>query len=116
MQSADLEAPPAQVFEPRRFVELRKKDFMKQALSAESLGMGLFYTINVFWIQFYLGAHPFTVRRPVIDRHRIALSPPEPLAYRQRRLDLVLLRCGAFNDTSFTRTPCVTLSRHECIS
>ena len=44
-----------QVFEPRRFVELRKKDFVTQALSAESLGMGLFYTLNVFWIQFYLG-------------------------------------------------------------
>lgn len=44
------------MFEPRRFVELRKKDFMTQALSAESLGMGLFYTCNVFWIQFYLGA------------------------------------------------------------
>eukprot|EP00208_Stichococcus_sp_RCC1054_P002385 CAMPEP_0206140458 /NCGR_PEP_ID=MMETSP1473-20131121/9531_1 /ASSEMBLY_ACC=CAM_ASM_001109 /TAXON_ID=1461547 /ORGANISM="Stichococcus sp, Strain RCC1054" /LENGTH=615 /DNA_ID=CAMNT_0053534611 /DNA_START=553 /DNA_END=2400 /DNA_ORIENTATION=+ len=43
------------VFEPRRFVELRKKDFFTQALSAESLGMGLFYTLNVFWIQFYLG-------------------------------------------------------------
>lgn len=46
-----------QVFEPRRFVELRKKDFVTQALSAESFGMGLFYTLNVFWIQFYLGAH-----------------------------------------------------------
>lgn len=43
------------VFEPRRYVELRKKDFVTQALSAESLGMGLFYTLNVFWIQFYLG-------------------------------------------------------------
>lgn len=45
-----------QVFEPRRFVELRKKDFVTQALSAESFGMGIFYTVNVFWIQFYLGA------------------------------------------------------------
>jgi hypothetical protein len=44
------------VFEPRRFVELRKKDFVTQALSAESFGMGIFYTVNVFWIQFYLGA------------------------------------------------------------
>jgi hypothetical protein len=44
-----------QVFEPRRFVELRKKDFVTQALSAESFGMGIFYTVNVFWIQFYLG-------------------------------------------------------------
>lgn len=43
------------VFEPRRFVELRKKSFKTQALSTESVGMGLFYTINVFWIQFYLG-------------------------------------------------------------
>lgn len=44
------------MFEPRRFVELRKKDFVTQALSAESFGMGIFYTVNVFWIQFYLGA------------------------------------------------------------
>ena len=38
-------------------MELRKKDFVTQALSAESFGMGIFYTVNVFWIQFYLGAH-----------------------------------------------------------
>ena len=53
----DACGPALQVFEPRRFVELRKKDFVTQALSAESFGMGLFYTLNVFWIQFYLGAH-----------------------------------------------------------
>ena len=46
----------AQVFEPRRFVELRKQGFWKQMHSGESVGMGLFYTLNVFFIQFYLGA------------------------------------------------------------
>ena len=53
-----------QVFEPRRFVELRKQSFWKQVKSAESLGMGMFYTLNVFFIQFYLGARtprPFPV-------------------------------------------------------
>ena len=49
-----------QVFEPRRFVELRKQNFWKQVKSAESFGMGLFYTLNVFFIQFYLG-EPTTV-------------------------------------------------------
>ena len=44
------------MFEPRRFVELRKQTFWKQVKSAESFGMGLFYTLNVFFIQFYLGA------------------------------------------------------------
>lgn len=44
-----------QVFEPRRFVELRKQSFWKQVHSGESVGMGLFYTLNVFFIQFYLG-------------------------------------------------------------
>ncbi len=41
----------ALVFEPRRFVELRKKPFWKQFLSSESTGMGIFYTLNVFCIQ-----------------------------------------------------------------
>lgn len=45
-----------QVFEPRRFVELRKQSFWRQVHSGESVGMGLFYTLNVFFIQFYLGA------------------------------------------------------------
>lgn len=39
------------VFESRRFVELRKKGFWKQFFSAESTGMGIFYTLNVFCIQ-----------------------------------------------------------------
>lgn len=43
------------VFESRRWVELRKQSFMRQLLSAESTGMGIFYTLNVFCIQFYLG-------------------------------------------------------------
>jgi MFS family permease len=43
------------VFEARRFVELRKKSFKEQFVSAESFGMGVFYTLNVFFLQFYLG-------------------------------------------------------------
>lgn len=43
------------VFEARRFVELRKKTFKEQFLSTESFGMGVFYTLNVFFLQFYLG-------------------------------------------------------------
>ncbi|KAL4517173.1 hypothetical protein Ndes2437B_g06781 [Nannochloris sp. 'desiccata'] len=43
------------VFEARHFVELRKKSFKEQFLSAESFGMGVFYTLNVFFLQFYLG-------------------------------------------------------------
>ena len=39
------------MFEPRRFVELRKKPFWLQFLSSESTGMGIFYTLNVFCIQ-----------------------------------------------------------------
>lgn len=42
-------------FEARRFVELREKRFWAQFVSAESTGMGVFYTLNVFCIQFYLG-------------------------------------------------------------
>lgn len=43
------------VFEARRFVELRKKSFAEQFWSSESFGMGVFYTTNVFFMQFYLG-------------------------------------------------------------
>lgn len=43
------------VFEARRFVELRKKSFKEQFFSSESFGMGVFYTLNVFFMQFYLG-------------------------------------------------------------
>ena len=46
-----LQERGALVFEPRRFVELRKKPFWKQFLSSESTGMGIFYTLNVFCIQ-----------------------------------------------------------------
>lgn len=46
------------VFEARRFVELRKKSFSDQFWSSESFGMGIFYTLNVFLMQFYLGAQP----------------------------------------------------------
>lgn len=43
------------IFESRRFVELRKKTFKEQFMSTESFGMGIFYTLNVFFQQFYLG-------------------------------------------------------------
>ena len=46
-----LQERGALVFEPRRFVELRKKPFWLQFLSSESTGMGIFYTLNVFCIQ-----------------------------------------------------------------
>ena len=39
------------IFESRRWVELRQKSFWRQFLSAESTGMGIFYTLNVFCIQ-----------------------------------------------------------------
>jgi hypothetical protein len=58
---------PPQVFEPRRFVELRKQSFWKQVKSAESFGMGLFYTLNVFFIQFYLGVRPLICPRCTAD-------------------------------------------------
>ena len=39
------------IFESRRFVELRQKSLWKQITSAESTGMGLFYTLNIVVIQ-----------------------------------------------------------------
>ena len=39
------------IFESRRFVELRQKDLWQQITSAESTGLGLFYTLNIFCIQ-----------------------------------------------------------------
>ena len=39
------------MFESRRWVELRKQSFKRQMLSAESTGMGIFYTLNGFCIQ-----------------------------------------------------------------
>lgn len=53
-----LQERGALVFEPRRFVELRKKPFWKQFLSSESTGMGIFYTLNVFCIQACLRTAP----------------------------------------------------------
>lgn len=43
------------IFESRRFVELRQKSLWQQITSAESTGLGLFYTLNIFCIQFFLG-------------------------------------------------------------
>ncbi|KAA6416796.1 MAG: hypothetical protein FRX49_13246 [Trebouxia sp. A1-2] len=57
------------VFEARRFVELRKKSLWQQFLSAESFGMGLFYTLNVFCIQFYLGTTRLQLEHKGDDRH-----------------------------------------------
>jgi len=53
-QNSDVAFGPL-TFEARRFVELREKRFWAQFVSAESTGMGIFYTLNVFCIQFYLG-------------------------------------------------------------
>lgn len=39
------------IFESRRFVELRQKSLWQQITSAESTGLGLFYTLNIFCIQ-----------------------------------------------------------------
>jgi MFS family permease len=52
------------IFESRRFVELRKKTFKEQFFSAESCGMGIFYTLNIFILQFYLG----TMRIQLLDK------------------------------------------------
>ncbi len=46
------------VFESRRFVDLRKKSFSEQVRSAESLWMGVFYTLNVFFQQVRLWLEP----------------------------------------------------------
>lgn len=43
------------VFEARRFVEIRRKTFMEQLFSVEFGAMGVFYTLNIFFLQFYLG-------------------------------------------------------------
>jgi len=64
------------VFEPRRFVELRKQNFWKQVKSAESFGMGLFYTLNVFFIQFYLGAQQATLWAGTLSLHSWMLRMP----------------------------------------
>lgn len=57
------------VFEARRFVELRKKSLWQQFLSSESFGMGLFYTLNVFCIQFYLGTTRLQLEHKGDSRH-----------------------------------------------
>jgi len=46
------------IFESRRFVELRQKSLWKQITSAESTGLGLFYTLNIFCIQVHSCATP----------------------------------------------------------
>ena len=46
------------VFESRRFVDLRKKSFSEQVRSSESLWMGVFYTLNVFFQQVRLWLEP----------------------------------------------------------
>lgn len=53
------------VFESRRFVELRQQTLWKQVISAESTGMGLFYTLNIFCIQ---ACHTFHCLRTNYER------------------------------------------------
>ena len=60
------------IFEARRFVELRKKSFKEQFLSTESFGMGLFYTLNVFCQQFYLGTQRLQLEYKGDDQHAYA--------------------------------------------
>lgn len=57
------------VFESRRWVELRQKSFWRQFSSAESTGMGIFYTLNVFCIQFYLGTIRLQLEHKGDDHH-----------------------------------------------
>lgn len=67
------------VFEARRFVELRKKSFSEQFWSSESFGMGIFYTMNVFMMQFYLGARVCLSSRVTMRaRSGFKLDWPEP--------------------------------------
>jgi hypothetical protein len=73
----------ALVFEPRRFVELRKKPFWQQFMSAESTGMGIFYTLNVFCIQVQLslpqlGVTPKTTLNIFCIQACLAAHAPPP--------------------------------------
>jgi len=60
------------IFESRRFVELRKKTFKEQFMSTESFGMGIFYTLNVFFQQFYLGTQRLQLESRGDDSHAYA--------------------------------------------
>lgn len=60
------------IFESRRFVELRKKTFKEQFMSTESFGMGVFYTLNVFFQQFYLGTQRLQLESKGDDSHAYA--------------------------------------------
>lgn len=60
------------IFESRRFVELRKKTFKEQFMSTESFGMGVFYTLNVFFQQFYLGTQRLQLESKGDDTHAYA--------------------------------------------
>jgi hypothetical protein len=56
------------VFESRRFVDLRKKSFSEQVRSTESLWMGVFYTLNVFFQQVrleFVGPQPMIPLRVI---------------------------------------------------
>ena len=74
------------VFEARRFVELRKKSFSDQFWSSESFGMGIFYTLNVFLMQFYLGALPLWIVgvAPILGALRVDLPLQVPCGYSLR--------------------------------
>lgn len=60
------------IFESRRFVELRKRTFKEQFMSTESFGMGVFYTLNVFFQQFYLGTQRLQLESKGDDTHAYA--------------------------------------------
>jgi len=60
------------IFESRRFVELRKRTFKEQFMSTESFGMGVFYTLNVFFQQFYLGTQRLQLESKGDDSHAYA--------------------------------------------
>ena len=60
------------VFESRRFVDLRKKSFLEQFRSTESLWMGVFYTLNVFFQQFYLGTQRLQLEHKGDEGHAYA--------------------------------------------
>jgi len=60
------------VFESRRFVDLRKKSFSEQFRSTESLWMGVFYTLNVFFQQFYLGTQRLQLEHKGDEGHAYA--------------------------------------------
>ena len=108
-----------QVFEPRRFVELRKQSFWRQVHSTESIGMGLFYTLNVFFIQFYLGARLTGSRVRVLGfqgsarpahslRPRAPLPPARALATPAARAG-----CPVWRGGRLTRACCAGNRNHQ---